>query len=66
MERAEQYVTDLATSVREQVAADADLGTDSLVVRYPFEAIQPLGQDWTWRATLTIDGAEVSRVDRQH
>lgn len=54
-----QFVFDFASLQQDNLAGSAELGAQQLVAQFPRSAVDDLGEGWTWRAMLNVDGADV-------
>jgi hypothetical protein len=57
---AAQYVLAENTRGRRDVAEDADLGEQEIVVRFPAEAVGVAAEWPSWRAVIDVDGTVVA------
>lgn len=61
-DRPVRYVFDFHANRQANLDPEAHLRDQELRATFPASALDGLGDDWRWHATLTIDGADVGRV----
>ena len=55
-----QYVEDLTSGRLQELAADAEVGTGEVTVRFPATAVG-VAVEWpTWQAVIAVDGVELA------
>lgn len=56
------FVFDHGRARQENLPVDREMSADQLIARFPTSVLDGLGQDWTWRAVLTVAGRDVGEI----
>jgi hypothetical protein len=53
------FVFDFQTARQENLRMEATLQPESLLLQFPSAAVADLGDGWTWKSMLCVDGTDV-------
>lgn len=62
-EASAHFVFDFGTSTQDNIEGGMRLEAQRLVAEFPASAVDDLGEDWTWRAVLNVDGVDVDSCE---
>lgn len=62
-EKSAHFVFDLGSATQDNLEGDVRLEAQTLVADFPTSAVNDLGEGWTWRAALNVDGIDVDTCE---